>query len=493
MRIATLIFCLVSQAVFGQAYSFHDLAWLGSRPLAPGFVSPTNLPGIVADFDASTLPAGTAVNAFTDLVGGVVAMPPAAAPTNYGIGIYTSSEPGSFTNLPITLGSNFTLEVIFRLTPALQPSNLPGSTPSSVTDNEPRVLVGTPNGDGLVISNGFIAGNWGTSYNVSGAMFPTTNWVRPTWDIVDAGGTLYTNGVACGLGVGQPTNGFPFASIGCANINLNAIGYFQTVRLWSNTLTAPQVASIYNWNLTNGAVDVTNGLLARWKLDDATGTTISDSVGNYPAQMIPEPSGYPLWTNGLFTVNNNSNNGALYFNSNYVASANSTNLMNNFTNGTIAYWYKSSQPNLVYTYDNILFSKFTPTQLPVPTPGWAVFLEEFNNVIDMTFYLSVDSQDYIECAWAFPNDDAWHFVVDEVTTNYPVVYVDGELVITNNYSAYVIAGTVTNFSSITTEISLGYDAANDAYSTSIFLDDIEFYNRLLTQKDMAEKLQEGPK
>jgi hypothetical protein len=482
----------------GQAFTFRDLAWLGGRlpqNPAPGFISPTNIPGIVADFDASVVAsAPTAQNTFTDLVGGVVASAVSTVPTNYGIGIYFDANTVSYTSPPITTASNFTLEVIFRPTPTNQPSNLGSAPLASIIDNKPRLIYGSLAGNGLTISNGYIVGQWGNARSVSSAWFPTTNWIRPTWDLVDSAGTLYTNGVVCGLGVGQPTNNFPFNSIGSANPLIDLGGYIQAIRLWSTNLSAPQIASIYYWNQTNGATDVTNGLAARWKMDEGSGTTMVDSVGGYNGTFQPEPGGYPVWTNGWLTANNRYNNGALYFNSNYVFAASATNLMNNFTNGTITFWYKNSETTLsVYPsntngvyYDNILFSKDN-----FNGSGWSEFLEDYHQQVDLTWFLG-DGVNYTEQAFAIPDDNTWHFVVNEVTTNYPLVWVDGEPVNNRNYAGYVLGGTLSGYAS-TNGISVGYDTEGDTYCGSNFLDDVCFYptNRL-NQKQIAQKFQFGP-
>ena len=487
----------------GQAYTFHDLAWLGARlpqNFAPGFISPTNLPGIVADFDASVVAsAPIAQNTFTDLVGKVVASSVSTVPTNYGIGIYFDANRVSYTNPPIMVGSNFTLEVILRPTPTNQPSNLGSAPLASIIDNEPRLIFGSRGGNGLTISNGYIVGQWGNVRSVSSAWFPTTNWIRPTWDMVDSAGTLFTNGVVCGLGVGQPTNNFPFNSIGSTNPLINFGGYIQAIRLWNTNLSAPQIASIYYWNQTNGATDVTNGLAARWKLDDGSGTTMGDSVGGYNGIFQPESGGYPLWTNGLLTANNQNNNHALYFNSNYVFAATATNLMSSFTNGTITFWFKNSESSLSVNpseqaggayYNNILIAKVNANG-SIYGSGWSEFLEDYQAQVDLTWYLT-DGVNYTEQAFAIPDDNTWHFVVDEVTTNFPLVWVDGEPVNNRNYAGYVVSGNLLSYAS-TNGINFGYDNVGDTFCGSNFMDDVCFYpTNLLNQKQIAKKFQFGP-
>lgn len=509
LRIIIRIFALlIIESSITLALGQPMLPLFMQNELLAGFISPTNLMGIVANFDQTYMaPLATTAypaNTFTDLVGGVILQAtPANSVTNFGIGLYTTDyNAGCMTNPSIVLANSFTLEVVFRLCPEYQPTNLATNSGanflSTVIDGQIHQLYGTTNGDGLCISNGTIVANWGSTLNVSSASFATTNWLRPTYDIVDSGGTLYTNGIVCGAGVGQPAGSFNFQSMGCSNKNNNAIGYFQAIRLWNRPLALSEVVSVYNYNLTNGATDYTNGLQCRIKMDATSGTAASDDYGNFNGTLLNDGKGYPVWTNGFLFANNNSNNGALYFNSNMVVLANSNPLWNNYTNATLCLWYKTKGLNIISSDNWELWNQASGDYNDTPFQGSACWFEYYNIAQDLTFYLSEDNADYIECAFADPADGSWHFVCDEVTTNYPKVWVDGEQVNAINYACYASGGTVTTWKSTaaTNLFLLNGDRAypdTDFYTTNLTYDDFQiFTNTLLTPYQMKLKLQKGP-
>ena len=507
LRIIIRIFALlIIESSITLALGQPMLPLFMQNELLAGFISPTNLMGIVANFDQTYMaPLATTAypaNTFTDLVGGVILQAtPANSVTNFGIGLYTTDyNAGCMTNPSIVLANSFTLEVVFRLCPEYQPTNLATNSGanflSTVIDGQIHQLYGTTNGDGLCISNGTIVANWDSTLNVSSASFATTNWFRPTYDIMDCGGTLYTNGVVCGTGVGQPAGNFNFQSMGCSNKNNNAIGYFQAIRLWNRPLALSEVVSVYNYNLTNGATDYTTGLISRIKMDDGSGTSAADNVGTRTANFITQVGGYPQWTNGFQFVNNNSNNGALYFSNNMAQLANSSLLFNTYTNSTLSFWYKCPAFNMgASTSAYILWSAGSGGTASIPQySGAACWFENYDIAPDLTFELSQDSSDYIECAFASPLDTGWHFICDEVTTNYPKVWVDGEQVNAINYPCYGSAGTVTSWNSVATNpFTLGYDYNQDNYTTNIIIDDFCIHSNVtLSPYQMKLKLEKGP-
>ena len=457
----------------GPGNQFFRLALVVTN--SGGFSDPTSIPGLVYYWNFEDLAVNSPVNAWTDRVSGVVLEPARtdSPPTDYNLGVLFNDDPNSLTNIPITVSSNFSLWYVVRPQPV--------GRGISINDGNVHTLFGEAGngggGLGLAYSNGVIMGYWGSTTQLSSAVFQTSsNYYDPAYDIVDSDGTLYTNATSLAVGVGQPTNNFVFQSVG-ANFNANnPYGYVQYIGIWTNyALSASDVANLDNWVNTNGVTNVVNGLAAWWKLDDDSGTNFVDSSGNgWTGTLL----GGPLWTNSVI-------NDGLYFNgsSAWGVVSNSAGLMNNFTNGTVTCWWKSSA--LVTNLAEIILAKCGGGgEAPDDGPGWYLFQEGSpdGSLTDVRGEIDdANSKNYIETqSVEFLNDGQWHFLAFQVTTNQPYIWVDG---VEMKLDEEINVGPVKNFGT-TNNITLSYDTVGDNFGNQT-LDDIRFYNRLLTPQEIA--------
>jgi hypothetical protein len=118
-------------------------------------LDPTQIgpPGsLYAYWNFNDLSVSNAVTAWTDRINGIVLQPPGVPPVDTALGVYFNSTPDPLTNSALAIGSNFTLWIVFR---------------PNMIDSNARVVFGTAAGQGLVISNGLLYGDWDSTNMLS--------------------------------------------------------------------------------------------------------------------------------------------------------------------------------------------------------------------------------------------------------------------------------------------------------------------------------------
>ncbi len=117
---------------------------------------------------------------------------------------------------------------------------------------------------------------------------------------------FYLNGVQDGSATDTGASRLPrwdsrqHAGIGTAMTSSGATGGFfagviDEVRIWNRVRTQAEIQADMNNELTSG-----NGLIARWGLNEGTGTVASNSIGGRPNGTLTNG---PLWACGKFAVN----------------------------------------------------------------------------------------------------------------------------------------------------------------------------------------------
>ena len=160
-----------------------------------------------------------------------------------------------------------------------------------VADFEEAQSGGAPSANHPITGNTAIA--VGTAWHHAAATYDGTTW------------HLYLDGSPDGsLAVGQPANAQTntLTTVGSALTTAGApAGFFagvvDEVRIWSVARTAAQIAAAKNTETTGAQT----GLLGRWGLNEASGSTAADSSGNtVTGTLVGSPSrvaGFPIATN----------------------------------------------------------------------------------------------------------------------------------------------------------------------------------------------------
>ncbi len=384
----------------------------------------------------------------------------------------------SLTN-NLTFGSNFTFWIVIRPTfPAIDLTGTPLNTNWSI--------FGDNNGHGFIIATNVFAANWGTtSTNYSSLSMEYSNsWsyaYGKTYDIVDSGGTVYSNGVPMRTGVGQPTNNFPFRAIGAYSNGISSMGFIQYIGIWTNyVLTAADVSNLDYWVNSYGVTNITNGLIAWWRLNDGSGTTAADSSGS--GNTLSFDGTGQVWTN------NGPTGGGLYFNGSGGATNSNHTLADNLSNMTVSCWVAGT--NLVQAAGASFFSKGA-------VDGWGLFSDGgFGGPDDVSFgSYDVNGSNWRETAhfWGpvpYPaiGDGRWHFVVGVLTNFVPEIYIDGaEFISIPGNNGTGGGGAVTNISSSLYPIMLGEGYQNGIlYPIQSTFDDVRIYNRALSPQEIYD-------
>ncbi len=268
-------------------------------PPAPGFY-PTNVANTLAFWNYRHTPNGTTLS-WTDEVSQIVLTnwaPTYTKPTNTALG-WWFPFPSGMTNKPFTTDRNFSMWMVFATVGQGQ-SYLIASNSASGQNIQ-------------VTSSGLVDGQWaGVDHTVStyhigstltGKSGQTTN--APLWaDLVDSQGSLYTNGITTGSSISQPAADVAWSLFGNNPGDTESFhGYVKYLLISTNhAITATEALNLWTWEQTNGVTNVTSGLVAWWKLADATNsTTILDSSGNGWTGIL-KGSPRPGFTNGLNSV-----------------------------------------------------------------------------------------------------------------------------------------------------------------------------------------------
>jgi Concanavalin A-like lectin/glucanases superfamily len=418
---------------------------------AGGFTMPASIPGLAYFWNYNDLTTGNTVSNWTDEIGGAVlsqSFNPAPVATALGVEFLNNN---ALTCPPITVSSNFSLWFVCR------PTTIGGT----------ELLFGDfASGNGLCLSNGLIDGRWSSDHVAGGAV--PTGQVYPApafFDMVDAQGALYTNGVAVSGGIQQPSGDFAFNAVG-NNVytSENFGGEVEYIGLWTNyALTAGDVANLHNWLATNGVTNVLNGLVAWWRLDENGGTNVADSSGNGNNGTFAG-SGI-TWASGV-------NGSALNFSGS--GQVNTANCADNLSNMTVSFWIKGTN----FGTPSAILNKNGPGGSDTGQ-GWGFFSDSTTNI---AAYTQDSLGNFIETPHnaAFPivGDDRWHFIACTFgNLNTLQMYVDAVLIT----GPYVGDGGVTSAAN-SGVVVLGGDSANVEMFGA--MDDVRIYSRILSQHEI---------
>lgn len=453
---------------------------------------PKSIPGMAYYWSYKDLPANSQVNAWTDEIQQAVmsynnggagnGVFPQTTSLFPGLNIPSSGEAIAFTNSLTPFGSNFTFWVVMR--------------PSIETDSTNEVIIEDPSVHGINISTNTLSANWGHNIiKYSSMKLNYTNTVAfpygETYDILDSGGTLYSNGVAMTSGLGQPANNFPFSAIGAAVLGngTSMEGYIQYMGIWTNhLLTAADAQNLDNWYWNYGITNVTNGLIAWWKLNDGLGTKAADSWGTNTMYFGGTGN---TWTNNAMV-----NGGALYFTGSGWLTNVSKSFADNLPGMTVSCWVNESGlggngPDGAFIQKGVLAGDGSPA-----SPGFVLGADGLSNVA-FGCYNSINGN-YSESPhnaaspkWPIVGDNNWHFLVGEYTNTpvagmTPVLYIDGAQITGLQEGAN---GPVTNITALTGPIFIG--AENFGNGTGMgtpsgIVNDIRIYNRMLSTEEIQD-------
>ena len=362
-------------------------------------------------------------------------------------------------------------------------------------------LFGSTN-QGLNLSNNLVYGLWqvstqassasllnsGAPINPSGVNYSTTPTIPATYDIVWSGTNLYTNGVLCATGAGQPTNNFIFNTLGSTN-PWSANGCIKYAALWPNTLIGLAGATnLYNWGLTNGVTNVTYGLIGWYRFLEGTGTNEMDYSGN-TNNLVIRPSG-GLWASGI-------GGGGYYFNGTNGWSATNSTFMDNLTNFAVSFWASghsfSSYPTGALTGTGTFLSKahvvqpydyngFGPGDYAPGAIGWYVGDDNgsdcFGGMYDSPHGFSEGPRPEINQS----NGQFHHIVVNFINTSSSqsdAMYLDGAFFSYGAVGSFPLGTSLSN----TNMFMIGMDPYGQGIGTTL-ISAVRCYNRLLTPKEI---------
>ena len=448
-----------------------------------GLTDPTNIPGMAYYWNFEDLPASDKITAWTDRVSGLTL---SYISTNSIQASTTGPFPGldiprygdyiAFTNRLGLFSSNFTFWVVMR--PYIQ-----GDSPNEAIFGDGAV-------HGINISGNVLSANWGNGPHYSSLVMnysdPAAFPYGQTYDILDSGGTVYSNGITMAAGIGQPLDNFSFQAIGSLDSSgFTAQGYLQYIGIWTNhLLTATDATNLDFWFNNYGITNVTGGLIAWWKMNEGTGTMALDASGNGNTL-------YLTGTGNLWTTNSMANGGALSFNCNGWGTNSNLSLADNLSALTVSYWIQGTNFG-----NGIWLEKGGPPGYA----GWAFFADGVTNVSFGCYGVDFSWEESPHTSYPnFPiiGDGRWHFVVGEYTNDpvagmLPDLFIDGckitggevgNNIVANiaspNYPIYVGAGSGLGANGIG-------GSAKDAgiVGSPCTLSDVRIYNRRLTLKEI---------
>ena len=241
---------------------------------------------------------------------------PSTTQQNFGLALEGINSYVSFGNNPNLGLSQFTLETWFM-------RNGPGSYSSSGSGGVvaiPLIAKGRGESDGnnrdmnyflgIDTTTGFLVADFeeaigqrnpGRNHPVLGATLIQYNiWYHAAVSYDGGTWNLYLNGnLENQLSIGQlpQDQSIQHASIGTALNSAGTpegffVGIMDEVRIWNYSRTQNEIKSTMNRAVSSA----TNGLVARWGMNEACGTGISDSSGNSIHSVVQNKNWY--WTNG---------------------------------------------------------------------------------------------------------------------------------------------------------------------------------------------------
>jgi hypothetical protein len=209
-----------------------------------------------------------------------------------------------------------------------------------------------------------------------------------------------------------------------------------------------------------------NGLVAYWKLNDATGTIAHDSSGDgYNGTLTNGPT----WTTGKL-------GGALSFNAsnfNYITLGNIASF-GGMSAMTISGWVKSTSTDEEHIIDKSLCEAAPNTgswELLFGSDVHGPGIPEFVLYPPSTFATTIEND-----SGPVVNDGQWHLVTGTANGTDMDLYVDGVLVATQEWSLPIYAGTQA--------VEIGGHCNGSGYYLNGQLDDVRVYNRALNASEI---------
>ncbi|MFD0616118.1 LamG-like jellyroll fold domain-containing protein [Paenibacillus sp. GCM10027629] len=202
-------------------------------------------------------------------------------------------------------------------------------------------------------------------------------------------------------------------------------------------------------------------LVAHWKFDEGSGTTVGDSSGNGNAGTLVNN---PTWNDS------GKIGGALAFSGGSRATINASATLNQTGNESVSLWFKTSQPKTltsIFRHSN----RFTALQVAGDQARVAYWPNGSSSYKALYF------------PWTY-NDNNWHHYVAAYDRAHGLkIYVDGN----------VVASDTTNLGplpNVTNEIVLGAtESGGEAYDG--LLDDVRVFNGALTQAEVTQLMNAG--
>ena len=260
----------------------------------------------------------------------------------------------------------------------------------------------------------FTNNNNGTPTLQANTQLPLNQWTHLAATLKGTTGTIYINGIPVGTGtLNLPPNVVRTNNyIGRSNYSQDgyANALFDDIRIWNVARTQSQIQAFMHRSLVGND----SGLLAYWRMDDASGTTLTDSsaTGNTATLF-----GGTTWSNSAAPLMAGAGS-ALNFiaASNQFVSITNQPALNAFPI-TVMTWFKAISGNgaLVNKYTSASFSGYQMFLTGGQLKAW-YFRDSANNVFN-TGPMSA----------GVVNDGLWHHAAMVVDTNGGRLYLDGTL------------------------------------------------------------------
>jgi hypothetical protein len=212
-----------------------------------------------------------------------------------------------FTNVtPMNLGTNFSVWMVMAPVQVPATSQIIGNMGSSGSLSANGLNVSTT----VKSTTNCLVGRWGAVNHIDQQWFGTVQGLgvtnAPIWqDVVysSSTGSIYLNGSPASGNLGTPASNVLWQAIG-NDANGDAFnGYIKYLLIATNhAMTATEASNLWVWEQTNGVTNVTSGLVAWYKFNDAPNSpTLADSSGNgFTITNYGSPA--PVWTTGLNSI-----------------------------------------------------------------------------------------------------------------------------------------------------------------------------------------------
>lgn len=323
-----------------------------------------------------------------------------------------------------------------------------------VTSNNQYIIDQGGNNNWIQVYNSRIRAGTNSSYYCDGSTTLTTNtWyhVARTFD----GTTLrvFLNGVQdCSLAAsGAVPGAIRIGDYGGGGLALN--GKMDETRIYNRALSPSEVTQLYNF---------APGPVAYYNFEEGTGTTANDRSGNANTGTLTNG---PTWTTGKYGKALNfdgTDDCVIVGNSNSLTPTAGGNI-------SVSTWLKVASHNSSYR------------EIVRKSSGWFLLLNTTNKIALST---SGAASEY-DNGYAFPADNAWHYVTGTFDGSTIKIYLDGVQV--TSYSGAALTAD-------TTKLSIGSHNDNNTCSTQFIIgqiDDVKIYNYARTQQQIVEDMNAG--